>query len=141
MTTGRIVLIVVGVVVVIGLLVAVFVGGIVGFALYSVSHSEAAATAKEFLKTSEKLKQDIGDVKDFGTIVSGSINIRNDNGEATLHLKVIGEKETVNASVNLIFLNGRTWRVSSASYVNDKGQTVTLFDPYDSKRSIPLPVA
>jgi hypothetical protein len=141
MTTGRILLIVVSVVVVIGLLISVVVGGIIGFALYTVGNSEAAATAKDFLKNSEKLKQEIGDVKDFGTIVSGSINIRNQNGEATIRLKVIGENETVNASVNLIFLNGRTWRVSSASYINGRGQTVTLLDPYDSKRLIPLLVA
>jgi hypothetical protein len=141
MTTGRILLIVVSVVVVIGLLISVVVGGIIGFALYTVGNSEAAATAKDFLKNSQKLKQEIGDVKDFGTIVSGSINIRNQNGEATIRLKVIGENETVNASVNLIFLNGRTWRVSSASYINGRGQTVTLLDPYDSKRLIPLLVA
>ena len=46
MTTKKILLIVGGVVVVLGLVVAFFVGGIVGFALYQVGNSEAARKAK-----------------------------------------------------------------------------------------------
>lgn len=138
MTTRKIVLIVGAVVVAIGLLVVVFVGGIVGFALYSVGRSEAATTAKAFLQNSAILKQDIGDVQDFGSFVTGSINIQNDNGAATLNLKVIGARKTVYASVDLAYMNGRTWRVSSASYVNDRGEKVNLLDPYESKRLIPL---
>jgi hypothetical protein len=141
MTTRKIVLIVGAVVVAIGLLVAVFVGAIVGFALYSVGKSEAATTAKAFLRNSATLKQDIGDVQDFGSFVTGSINIQNDNGAATLNLKVIGARKTVKASVDLAYMNGRTWRVSSASYVNDRGETVNLLDPYESKKLIPLLVA
>jgi hypothetical protein len=141
MTTKRILLTAGGVVAAIGLLIALFVGGIVGFAVYSLGNSEAAATAKAFLSSSEKLKQDIGSVKGFGSIITGSVNMRDDNGEATLRLKVIGEQGTVNAAVTLIFLNGRTWRVSSASYTNVRGQTVKLLDPYDSQRLIPLQVA
>ena len=48
MTTKRLLLIVGGVVIAIGLLIVVFVGGIVGFALYTVGNSDAAMTAKEF---------------------------------------------------------------------------------------------
>ena len=141
MTTRKIVLIVGGVVVAIGLLVVLFVGGIVGFALYTVGNSEAATTAKEFLRNSAKLKQDIGEIQDFGTFVTGSINVQNDNGAATLSMKVIGATKTVNASVDLAYMNGRTWRVSSASYVNDRGERVNLLDPYESKKLIPLLVA
>ena len=50
MTTKKIVLIIVTVVVVLGLLVALFVGAIVGFALYTVGNSEAAARSKDFLR-------------------------------------------------------------------------------------------
>ncbi len=49
MTTKKIVLIVGGVVVVLGFVVVLFVGGIVGLALYQVGNSEAAAKAKDFL--------------------------------------------------------------------------------------------
>ena len=141
MTTKKIVLIVAGVVVVIGFLVVLFVGGIVGLALYQVGNSQAALKAKDFLRTSEKLKQDIGEVRDFGNIVTGSVNLQNGNGEATLNLKVIGEQETVNASVHLLLVSGSNWRVSSASYVNASGQTIDLLDPYDSKILIPLLIA
>ena len=141
MTTKKILLIVGGVVVVLGLVVALFVGGIVGLALYQVGNSEAASKAKDFLRTSEKLKQDIGEVKDFGSIVTGSVNVSDNNGQATLNLKVIGANKTVNASVSLIYLNRGDWRVSSASYVNTDGLTIDLLDPYDTKVLIPLLIA
>ena len=141
MTTKKIVLIIGGVVVVLGLVVVVFVGGIAGLALYQVGNSEAALRAKDFLRTNDKLKQDIGEVKDFGSIVTGSVNLQNGHGEATLNLKVIGEQETVNASVHLLLASGSNWRVSSASYVNASGQSISLLDPYDSKVLAPLLIA
>ena len=141
MTTKKILLIVGGVVIALGLVVALFVGGIVGLALYSVGNSEAAANAKEFLRTSEKLKQDIGEVKDFGSIITGSVNVSDANGQATLNLKVIGAEETVNASVNLVYINRGDWRVTSASYVDKDGQTIDLLDPYDTKIPVPLLIA
>ena len=141
MTTKKILLIVGGVVIVLGFVVAVFVGGIVGLALYQVGNSEAASTAKNFLRTNEKLKQDIGEVKDFGSIITGSVNVADGNGQATLNLKVIGADETVNASVNLVYVNRGDWRVSAASYVNKDGQTIDLLDPYDSKMLVPLLIA
>ena len=133
MTTRKIVLIVGGIVVAIVFLVLLFVGAIVGVAFYSISKSEAATTAKDFLRNNAALKQDIGDVQDFGSFVTGSINVHNDTGNATLQLKVIGARKTVNASVGLVSQSGRPWRVSSASYVDDRGETVNLLDPYDSK--------
>lgn len=141
MTTKKIVLIVGALVVVLGLVVVLFVGGIIGFALYQVGNSQAALKAKDFLRNSEKLKLDIGEVKDFGSIVTGSVNIHDGNGEATVNLKVIGDRKTVNASVHLILVSGSAWRVSSASYVNESGRTVELLDPYDSKLIIPLLIA
>jgi hypothetical protein len=141
MTTKKIVLIVATVVVVLGLLAAIFIGGIVGLALYTVGNSEAAARAKDFLRDSEKLKADIGEVKDFGSIVTGSINVDNNNGRATLNLKVIGERKTVNASVDLVYTNSSAWRVSAASYVNSSGQSIDLLNPYDSKTSAPFLIA
>ena len=141
MTTKKIVLVVGGVVVVLALLVVCFVGGIVGFGLYQVAHSDAAAKARDFLRNSEKLKAETGTIKDFGSIVTGSVNLHNGNGDATLHLKVIGDRKTVNANVDLVLVKGGTWRVSSASYVNETGQTIDLLDPYDTKRLIPRLIA
>ena len=141
MTTKKIVLVVGGVVVVLAFVVICFAGGIAGFALYQIGNSEAAARAKDFLRSSEKLKVETGPVKDFGSIVTGSVNLHNGNGDATLHLKVIGDRKTVNATVDLILARGGTWRVSSASYVNDTGQTIELLDPYDTKTLIPRLIA
>ncbi len=141
MTTKKIVLIVAGVVVVLALLAAVFVGGVVGLVLYQVGNSEAAAKARDFLRNSDKLTNDIGEVKDFGSIVTGNVDVVNNNGEATLHFKVIGERKTVNASVDLVYTNGSAWRVSAASYVNSSRQTIDLLDPYDSKIPVPLLIA
>jgi thioredoxin 1 len=130
MSTKKILLIIGGIIAVLGLLVALFVGGIVWVAFSTIGKSEAAQTAKTFLRENEKLKSDIGEVQDFGFWVTGNINTSNSNGEATLNLKVIGAKKTVPASVNLTYRNGRDWNVVEASYQNEAGQTVDLLDPY-----------
>jgi hypothetical protein len=134
MSNRKIVLIIVGIVAALTLLLLLFVGGIVGVALYSVGNSQAADIARAFLKNNEKLKTDIGEVKDFGSIVTGSVNIANDSGQATINLKVIGVNKTVNASVNMVYVQGGQWRVVSASYLNTSGQTINLQDPFESKR-------
>jgi len=141
MTTKKIVLIVGGVVIVMVLIVAVFVGAIVGFALYQVGNSAAAAKAKDFLRTSEKLKQDIGEVNDFGSIITGNMQVANGSGQATLYLKVIGEQQTVNASVHLVYVNGGDWRVSAANYINKDGRTIDLLNPFESNILVPLMIA
>src|SRR4051812_20562997 len=97
------------------LLVVLFVGAILGIVFYTLSQSEATRTAKSFLQSNEKLKRDIGEVKDFGRIVTGSVNARNNNGDATLSIKVIGERRTVNATVVLMYRAGRNWRVTDAT--------------------------
>lgn len=136
MTTKKILLILGGVVLVLGFLVICFVGAIVGLALYQVNNSEAAARGRDFLRNNEKLKADIGPVKDFGSIVTGNVGVRDGTGGATLHLKVIGERKTVNATVELMLTN-RTWTVIEASYVNLSGERVGLLHPYDTNLLIP----
>ncbi|HEX8636403.1 MAG TPA: cytochrome c oxidase assembly factor Coa1 family protein [Pyrinomonadaceae bacterium] len=131
MTTKKILLIIGGIVAVLGLIVALFIGGIVWVAFATIGKSEAAQTAKTFLQRNEQLKSDIGDVQDFGFWVTGNINSNNADGEATLNLKVIGARKTVPASVNLAYRNGRDWIVVKASYQNDAKQTVNLLDPYE----------
>jgi hypothetical protein len=133
MTTKKIVIIVVSIVVVLVLLVVLFVGGIIGVAFYSLGNSEATKIAQEFLKDNERLKRDIGDVKSFGSFVTGNINIQNGDGTAQLSIKVIGERKTVNASVELVYRSGHPWRVTAASYKDDSGETVDLFNPYDAR--------
>lgn len=141
MSTKKLIAIVAAVVVTLGLLVAIIVGAIVGFAFYSIGSSEAAAVSKDFLQKNERLKQDIGEVKEFGKFVTGSINVANSDGQATLNLKVIAERRTVNATVELAYHGGRAWRVTAASYTNAAGQTVDLLRPYETQRLITLQVA
>ena len=136
MSTKKIILIVVGILAALGLVVALFVGGITFFVFRTIGHSEAADTARAYLRTNDKLKQDIGEITDFGSIISGNINVTNGNGVATLYLKVYGEKKTVNARVDLSYGgNNRNWRVTDASYRND-GKTIELMEPYEPT---PLP--
>jgi|SRR5882672_8994347 len=132
MSTKKIIIIVASVVVVLGLIVILFVGGIVGFAFYQISNGEAGTTAKAFLKSNERLKQGIGEVKDFGSFVTGDVHVSNGDGIARLNLKVIGDRKTVNASVELMYQNGRQWRVIAASYKNEAGETVDLLNAYES---------
>ena len=125
MTTKKIVLIVVGIVAVLALLVALFIGGIVWFAFSTINNSEAAETARTYLRTNQMLTDEIGEVTDFGSFPTGNINTQNQNGEATLNLKVYGKLKTVNATVSLVYRNNEKWRVTEAWYDLD-GRKVVL---------------
>ena len=129
MSTKKILLIIAGVVIVLGLIVALLVGGIVFFVFRTIGTSEAAETARTYLRNNEALKQEIGEVKDFGWLVSGNINVTNGDGVATLYLKAIGEKGEANTRVDLGYRNNREWRVTGASYTRD-GKTVDLMQAY-----------
>ena len=131
MSTKKIIAIILGIVAVLGLIVALFVGAIFWFVFHTIGSSEAADTARTYLRSNEKLKQDVGEVKDFGSFITGNINSSNGDGVATLYLKVIGEKRTVNARVDLSYRSNRNWRVTEASYDRD-GQTIDLMKPYES---------
>ncbi len=137
MTTKKVIIIVGSIVAVLFLIVLLFVGGIVGAVFYGIGNSDAATVAKDFLRTNERLKQDVGEIKDFGTFVTGNINIKNGDGTAELSLKVIGERKTVNASVELMYRSGHQWRVTAASYQNEAGQTIDLLNPYESRELVP----
>lgn len=132
MTTKKIIIIVASIVIVLGLIVVLFVGGIIGVVFYGIGNSDAANVSREFLRKNERLKQDIGEVKDFGKFVTGNININNGDGTAELNIKVIGERKEVNVAVELIFRSGHQWRVTAASYKNEAGQTIDLLNPYES---------
>jgi hypothetical protein len=56
-------------------------------------------------------------------------------------MKVFGEKKTVNASVDLMLVQGNTWRVTSASYINSNGEKIALLDPYDTMILMPSLIA
>ena len=130
MSTKKIILIIAGILGVLALVVALFVGGIFWFVFHTIGNSEAAEASRTYLRNNAVLKQDIGEVKDFGSFVTGNINVANGDGEATLHFKVIGERKTVWASVNLSYRSNQHWRVTGASYERD-GRTIDLMKPYE----------
>jgi len=131
MSTTKIVAIVLGIVAVLGVIVVLFVGGILWFTFHTIGSSQAADAARTYLRNNEKLKSDIGEVREFGSFVSGNINVRNQNGDASLSLKVYGERKTVNATVDLMYRNNRDWRVTGAQYASD-GRIIDLMSAYDS---------
>ena len=132
MTTKKIVILVISIVVGLALIVTIVAGAIVGIALYTIGNSEAAESAKTFLRNNDQLKQDIGEVTSFGNFPTGNVSIESNSGNATINLKAYGERKTVNASVDLIYRSGQPWRVVAASYQNDAGETVQLLDPYQT---------
>jgi hypothetical protein len=131
MTTKKLVIIISSVVLGIALLIALVIGAIVGTVFYSIGNSDAAAVAKEYLKTNTTLTREIGEVKDFGSFITGNINVNNASGEATLYLKVIGARQTVNATVSLMYRDRHQWRVTDASYKNSAGRTIELTNQYE----------
>lgn len=141
MPAKKLIILIASIAIVLTLLVALSVGGIVALTRYSMGHSEAAAAAQTFLRNNEKLKQDIGEVRDFGSMVTSSVNTHNADGEATLTLKVIGARQTVKATVDLIYRKGKNWRVTGASYMNEAGNTIELFNPYESEIKFQVPPA
>src|SRR5215831_5759473 len=134
MSTKKILLIIGGIVLVLVLIVAGFAAGITWFVFHTIGNSEAAETARTYLRNNETLKQDIGEVKEFGSMVSGNINSENGDGVATLYLWVYGEKRAVKARVDLSYRSNRSWRVTGASYDRD-GKTIDLIQPYDTPAS------
>ncbi len=129
MSTKKILLIVGGIVIVLGLVVVLVVGGITFFVFRTIGNSEAADAARAYLRNNEKLKQEIGEVKDFGWLVTGNINFSNGDGVATLYLTARGEKGDAETRVDLQYRNSRAWRVTGASYTRN-GRTVDLMDAY-----------
>lgn len=113
------------------LLVALFVGAVAGVAFYGLANSDAATAAEAFLRDNQKLKNEIGEVKDFGTFVTGSVDGGRSEGGALLHLKVNGARRTVNVDVSLVFKQGHGWRVTGASFRGEDGRTVELLEKYE----------
>jgi glutamate/tyrosine decarboxylase-like PLP-dependent enzyme len=138
MSTKKILLIIGGVVAVLALIVALFVGAILWFTFHTIGNSEAAEIARTYLRKNETLKKDIGEVKDFGSFITGGINVQNGDGVASLHLKVIGQKRTVNATVDLSYRSNRAWRVTGATYERD-GETIDLMQSYGAPDSTSTP--
>lgn len=138
MTTKKTVVIIVAALAAVALLITLFVGGVAGFVFYNIGTSAAAETAKTFLRSNEKLKAEIGEVRDFGFFVTGNINTRGAAGDAALSLKTVGARQTVNATVEMVFRSERDWRVVEAYYDNGAGERVYLTKNFEEGAEAPV---
>ncbi|HVF44076.1 MAG TPA: thioredoxin domain-containing protein [Pyrinomonadaceae bacterium] len=130
MSTKKAVLVAAGILSAVALLIALFAGAIVGFVFYTIGNSGAAQTAKTFLRRNEKLRREIGEVRDFGYFTTGDIKTQGSMGTAELRMKVFGATKTVNATVDLAQGRGE-WRVVDAFYDDESGQRVFLTKAFD----------
>lgn len=131
MSTKKAVLVAVGILSAVALVVALFAGAIIGFVFYTIGNSGAAQTAKTFLRQNEKLRREIGVVRDFGYFTTGDIKTQGSMGTAELRMKVFGATKTVNTTVDLAQGRGE-WRVVDAFYDDDaSGQRVFLTKAFD----------
>ncbi|PYS88449.1 MAG: hypothetical protein DMF64_20360 [Acidobacteria bacterium] len=137
MSNAKLFLLVGGLIAGLCLLILLFVGAIAGIVFYSIEHSAATQAAENFLRHNETLKQDIGEVREFGWFISGQINAQGTDGVAGLRLKAIGTRRSAWTTVRLVYRNGGDWRVVGAWYVNAEGRTVPLLDPYTFESSAP----
>jgi thioredoxin 1 len=135
MSTKKAVLVAAGILSGVALVVALFAGAIVGFVFYTIGNSGAAQTAKTFLRRNEKLRQGIGEVRDFGYFTTGDIKTQGSMGEAELRMKVFGATKTVNTTVDLSLGRGE-WRVVDAFYDDASGQRIFLTRAFDDPAAV-----
>jgi hypothetical protein len=80
-------------------------------AIFSIKNSTAYQTAIWFLASNEKVKEQIGEVRNFGAFPGGEIQFKNGYGHAVLNITVYGLKGSVSAQVLLIKEPEQMWEV------------------------------
>lgn len=78
------------------------------------SRGNAPETAKAFLKTNPKVISEIGAVKDFCWLPSGSVQEMNGRGKAHLIFTLKGAKGEARAALDMTKAPGEDWRVDKA---------------------------
>jgi len=85
-------------------------------AAFLIKTSEAYDTAIEYLKSEPKIKDEIGEVKGFGLIPTGSVQTTTINGaesgSATLDIIVIGNKKNKDITIELKKTPEQDWIVT-----------------------------
>jgi hypothetical protein len=79
--------------------------------LFSIKNSGAYQTATQFLASNEKVKGQIGEIRDFGAFPGGEIQFKNGYGRAVLNITVYGLEGTVSAQVLLTKDPEQIWEV------------------------------
>ena len=83
--------------------------------LLILKNSNAYHAATEYISHSPEIKQELGEVKGFGLIPNGSVEVRSFNdvetGTANFTLTVMGEKKFRDIEIELVKLAGGDWKV------------------------------
>ncbi|MFB9057841.1 RDD family protein [Mariniflexile ostreae] len=81
------------------------------FAGSAMKSSDAYKVALSKIEQNQEIATEIGGIKDYGMMPTGSVNISNGYGEAQLEIKVIGNKKDINVGVYLIKEPNREWKL------------------------------
>ena len=73
--------------------------------------SGPSAASKDFLKADPTVKEQIGEIKDFGLFPSGGFNEVNGEGTARLTFSLKGTKGEGKAELGLVKHKGKEWQV------------------------------
>ncbi len=81
------------------------------FAGAAVKSSDAYKVAVREIEQNEEILTEIGGIKEYGMMPTGSVNISNGYGEAQLNIKVIGNEKDLNVGVYLTKEPNGEWKL------------------------------
>ncbi|WP_428740447.1 RDD family protein [Tenacibaculum sp.] len=81
------------------------------FAGSAMKNSDAYKVAISEIEQNEEIISEIGGIKDYGMMPTGSVNISNGYGEAQLSIKVIGNEKDLNIGVYLTKESNGEWKL------------------------------
>ena len=89
----------------------------------AMKNSDAYKVAVKEIESNEQIVTEIGGIKGYGMMPSGSINISNGRGQAQLEIKVLGNSKDVN--VNVYFFLSSVSRLGDAAFTHSgvRGET------------------
>lgn len=81
------------------------------FAGSAMKNSDAYKVAISEIEQNEEIISEIGGIKDYGMMPTGSVNISNGYGEAQMNIKVIGNEKDLNVGVYLTKEPNEKWKL------------------------------
>jgi hypothetical protein len=91
------------------------------------SHGSAMQASKDFLASNSVVREQVGEIRGFGWVPSGSLQETNGRGQAHLTLSLQGEKGEAKATIDLTKEPGGSWKVKSATLFKE-GRSFALTD-------------
>ena len=74
--------------------------------------SDAFETAKQYCQTNQKILSKTGDIKYYGTFISGEISKKEEKGFADISFTIVGTKENFHVNSKLVEKDG-LWKVEN----------------------------